>query len=153
MERKNTWNLEDIFKDQKEFDDTKNALEKDLEKIQSYQGKLCGTSENLYECYYLYEKALEKFEKLYAYGMLFYHLDMANQEGIKRFKEVEALSTTFSTATSFMTPQITYEKKETIEKYLKENKKLQRYRRDIYDILEEKDHILSKEEEAISLQF
>ena len=46
---------------------------------------------------------------------------MSNQEGIKLYKEVEALGTTFSTATSFMTPEITYEDKENIEKYLAEN--------------------------------
>ena len=104
---------------------------------------------DIYECYNIYERALEKFERLYAYGMLFYNLDMSNQEGIKLYKEVEALGTTFSTQTSFITPEITYEPKEKIEGFLKENAKLQRYKRDICDILEEKDHILSKEEENL----
>lgn len=149
MKQKYEWNLKEIFENKEEFRKTKESMEQDLNKIKTYQGKLCETSENLYEAYFLYEKALEKFEKLYAYGMLSYHLDMSNQEGIKLYKEVEALGTTFSTATAFMTPEITYTDKEKIEKYLKENEKLQRYQRDIKDILEEKEHILSKEEENL----
>ena len=146
---KYSWNLTEIFKDKEEFNNTKKMLEEDLKIIESYQGILCKNSENLYECYNIYEKALEKYERLYAYGMLFYNLDMSNQEGIKLYKEVEALGTTFSTQTSFITPEITYEPKEKIEGFLKENTKLQRYQRDIRDILEEKDHILSKEEENL----
>ncbi len=146
---KYNWNLSEIFKNKEEFNNTKKMLEEDLKTIESYQGILCKNSENLYECYNIYEKALEKYERLYAYGMLFYNLDMSNQEGIKLYKEVEALGTTFSTQTSFITPEITYEPKEKIEGFLKENAKLQRYKRDICDILEEKDHILSKEEENL----
>lgn len=146
---KYSWNLTEIFKDKEEFDNTKRQLEADLKNIKNYQGILCDNSENLYECYSIYEKALEKFERLYAYGMLYYNLDMSNQEGIKLYKEVEALGTTFSTETSFITPEITYEPKEKIEGFLNENTKLQRYQRDIKDILDEKDHILSKEEENL----
>ena len=149
MSSKYEWNLKEIFKNREEFNNTKKELEKDLEKISKYQGKLCESSENLYNCYSLYEKALEKYEKLYGYGMLFYNLDMSNQEGIKLYKEVEALGTKFSTETSFMTPEITYTKNNIIEKYLYEDKRLLRYKRELLDILKEKEHILSKEEENI----
>lgn len=149
MEEKYNWKLSDIFQNKEDFERTKQEMSKDLEQIKSYQGKLCKTSESLYECYSIYEKALEKFEKLYAYGMLFYNLDMSNQEGMKLYKEVEALGTEFSTATAFITPEITYEDKSKIENYLKEDTKLQRYQRDIKDILDEKEHILSKEEENL----
>ena len=149
MDSKYEWNLKEIFKNKEEFNIVKKELEEDLEKISKYQGKLCESAENLYNCYNLYEKALEKYEKLYGHGMLYYNLDMSNQEGIKLYKEVEALGTEFSTKTSFMTPEITYTKNNIIEKYLNEDKKLLRYKRELLDILEEKEHILSKEEENI----
>ena len=149
MNSKYDWNLKEIFKDREEFDKTKKELEKDLEGISTYQGKLCSTADNLYNCYNLYEKALEKYEKLYGYGMLFYNLDMSNQEGIKLYKEVESLGTEFSTKTSFITPEITYSENGLVEKYLSEDRRLDRYKRDILDILKEKEHILSKEEENL----
>ena len=149
MNSKYDWNLKEIFENKEEFNITKKALEKDLDDISSYQGKLCSSSDNLYNCYNLYEKALEKYEKLYGYGMLYYNLDMSNQEGIKLYKEVEALGTEFSTKTSFMTPEITYSEDGLVEKYLSEDRRLDRYKRDILDILKEKEHILSKEEENL----
>ncbi len=149
MNSKYEWNLKEIFESREEFDATKRNLEKDLENINSYQGKLCDNSENLFNCYQIYEKALEKYEKLYGYGMLFYNLDMSNQEGIKLYKEVESLGTEFSTKTSFITPEIIYADTSIIKKYLSEDGKLKRYQRDILDILEEKEHVLSKEAENI----
>ena len=143
------WNLKEIFKNKEEFNIMKKGLEEDLEKISKYQGILCENSNNLYSCYKLFEKALEKYEKLYGYGMLYYNLDMSNQEGIKLYKEVEAIGTNFSTKTAFMIPEITYADSKEIEKYIKEDKRLEPYKRDILDILEEKEHILSKEEENI----
>lgn len=149
MNSKYEWNLKEIFKNKEEFEQTKTSLREDLNKIKTYEGKLCESAKNLCETYKIYENALQKFEKLYAYGMLFYHLDMSNQEGIKLYKEVEGLGTEFSTATSFITPEITYADKEKIEEFLKENQELQKYKRDITDILDEKEHTLSKAEESL----
>ena len=146
---KNNWNLQDIFKTTKEYNQTKKEIKEILQKIKTYQGKLCSNSENLYNCYNLYEQALKKFEKVYAYGMLKYHLDMSNQEGIKLFKEVEALGTEFTIATSYITPEITYADETTIKNYLEKDARLKPYARDIKDTLEKKKHILSKEEENI----
>lgn len=152
MEEKYNWNLKDIFENEEQFKKEKNEITSILEKIKTYQGILCNTSDNLYNCYKLYEQALEKFEKVYAYGMLKYHLDMSSQDGIKIFKEVEGLGTEFSVATSFITPEITYEDENAIREYIKEDR-FKGYARDINDILEKKKHILSKEEENILANF
>ena len=152
MEEKNSWNLQDIFKNEEQFKKEKDEIIKKLEEIAKYQGILCDTSDNLFNCYKLYEQALEKFEKVYAYGMLTYHLDMSNQEGIKIFKEVENLGTEFSVKTSFITPEITYADENTIRKYISEER-FKGYKRDINDILEKKKHVLSKEEENILANF
>jgi len=150
MEEKNSWNLQDIFENEEQFKKEKDEIIKKLEEIAKYQGILCDTSDNLFNCYKLYEQALEKFEKVYAYGMLTYHLDMSNQEGIKIFKEVENLGTEFSVKTSFITPEITDEN--AIRKYISEER-FKGYKRDINDILEKKKHVLSKEEENILANF
>ena len=152
MEEKNSWNLQDIFENEEQFKKEKDEIIKKLEEIAKYQGILCDTSDNLFNCYKLYEQALEKFEKVYAYGMLKYHLDMSNQEGIKLFKEVESISTEFATKTSFITPEITYADENAIRKYISEER-FKGYKRDINDILEKKKHVLSKEEENILANF
>ena len=148
MQDKYNWNLQDIFKNEEEFEQTKTEIKNILLEIQKYQNKLCNTSENLYNCYKLYEQALEKFERVYSYGMLKYHIDMSNQEGIKIFKEVENLGTEFSVATAFITPEITYADENKIHEYLNDEK-FKKYKRDIEDILEKKKHVLSKKEENL----
>lgn len=152
MEEKSSWNLQDIFENEEQLKKEKDEIVKKLEEIAKYQGILCDTSDNLFNCYKLYEQALEKFEKVYAYGMLTYHLDMSNQEGIKIFKEVENLGTEFSVKTSFITPEITYADENAIRKYISEER-FKGYKRDINDILEKKKHVLSKEEENILANF
>lgn len=152
MKEQYNWNLQDIFENEEQFKKEKSEITNILEKIKVYQGILCKTSDNLYNCYKLYEQALEKFEKVYAYGMLKYHLDMANQDGIKIFKEVENLGTEFGVVTSFLTPEITYADENVIKEYISEER-FKGYSRTINDILKEKKHVLSKEEENILANF
>lgn len=149
MEEKYNWNLKDIFKSEDEFQNSKNEIKKNLNEIQNYKENLIYSSENLYNCYAIYEKTLELFNKVYSYGMFKYHLNMADQEGIKKYKEVENLLADFEKATSFIRPELTYANEEIINKYLKENHKLKKYERNIRKILEKKKHILTKTEEEL----
>ena len=149
MEEKYTWNLKDIFQTKEEFKNEIENLNSRLNIIKTYQGKLAEGSQNIYECYKNYEKALEHYEKIYAYGMLKFHLDMANSDNIKLFKKCEGIGTEFEKVTSFITPEITDIDTDLLIKYLDENKELKRYERLIKEIIKNKVHILSKEEENI----
>lgn len=149
MEEKYNWNLEDIFKNNEEFEESQKKLKEKLEKIGYFQNKLEESSKNIYECYKTYEEALEIYEKIYAYGMLKFHLDMAESENIKLYKKVEAIGTDFEKQTSFITPEITKIKDEKILKFIEENQDLKRYERILKEILKNKKHILSGEEEKL----
>ncbi len=153
MNEKYNWNLKDIFVCHEDFDNCKTNLNELLNNIAKYQGKLSESSKNLQECYALYENALEAFEKIYAYGMLTYHLDMSNQDSIKLYKEVENIGTNFSQTVSFMVPEITKMNEETLRRFMKENSDLCRYQRVLEDILEKKKHVLSEKEESLLSQF
>lgn len=146
---KYSWDLTDLFQDKEEFYKEMKNVKGNLKQIESYKDILCDSSENLYQCYQLYEKTLMKFEQLYAYGTLNYHLNMADPEGIKLFKEVENLNSEFSTATAYIMPEITFTDENITNKYLKEDTRLEPYKRDIQSILEKKKHILSKEQENL----
>lgn len=149
MDNKYNWDLTQIFKNEEDFNNSKNELYKILSKIKEFQGKLCDSAENLYNCYCLYEKAEELFEKIYPYGMLKYHLDMANQDSIKLFKLVENIEADFSIAVSYITPEIIESDEEKIKSFFTEKKELNKYKRDIEEILEKKKYVLSKEAENL----
>lgn len=149
MEEKYQWNLKDIFKSTEDFENTIKQLQKNLEIVKTYQGELAKSSENLYNCYNAYEKALENYEKIYAYGMLKFHLNMADSGNIKLYKRCEAIGTEFEKILSFMTPEITEIDTNKLLKFIEENEKLKRYEREIKEIIKEKEHVLSKQEENL----
>ena len=134
-ESKYNWNLKDIYQNIEDFNKEKKEIQDILKQIKEYEGKIC--------------EALEKYEKVYSYGMLTYHLDMSNQDSIKLFKEVETLGTEFSVATSYITPEITYADENQINQFIEKDERLKKYERDIKEILKNKKHILSKEEENL----
>ena len=142
------WNLEDIFHNKEEFENAKNELENKIKTVESYKGTLEKSAENIYNCYKANCEALEIHEKLYAYAMLKYHQNMADTERIKLYKEIESLTADFSTRIAFIEPEITKIDEKIIEKYLKENTKLQEFEKSLKDILKEKKHILSEELET-----
>ena len=143
------WNLKDIFKTEEEFKNAKLQIEEKLEKIEAFKGKLCSSANNLFECYNLYEKLLEIYERFYSYGMLSYHLNMADDKNIKLFKTVEKVGAEFERRAAFITPEITKIEDEKILSFIKEDPRLERYRRELEEIIKDKKHILSKEEEEI----
>ena len=149
MNKKYQWNLTDIFKTKEDLESEITILQDTLEQIKNYKGKLEQSSQNIYKCYQLYEKALEHYEKVYGYGMLKFHLDMADSENIKLYKKCEGVGTEFEKTISFITPEITQIDTNILLKYIDENKELRRYERELKEIIKNKAHILSKEEENI----
>ena len=143
------WNLKDIFKTKDEFEQTKEQLSNNLKRIEDYKGKLSESSEDLYNCYKLYEESLEQYERLYSYGMLNYHLNMADSENIKLYKTVQNIGTEFEKITSFITPEITKIKNEKLLSFMNNDSRLQRYKRELDEIIKDKEHILSNKEEEL----
>ena len=80
--------------------------------------------------------------------MLTYHRDMSNQESIKLFKRIENITTEFSEAESFVSPEISKIDDSKLEEFLLDEK-MTGYEKSIRDIMKEKKHILSEEVEKV----
>lgn len=153
MENKFEWKFTDIYKTKEDYKEDIKKVKEKLEEIVQYKGKLKDSSENIYKCYKIFEEIVEMDCKIYAYGMLQYHKNMTNQEAVELFKEAEELDNKIDEKTAFMVPELTDMDTNTLEKYMKEDKRLQRYSRRINEILENKKHILSKEIEEVLSKF
>lgn len=153
MENKFEWKFTDIYKTKEDYKENIKKVKEKLEEIVQYKGKLKDSSENIYKCYKIFEEIVEMDCKIYAYGMLQYHKNMTNQEAVELFKEAEELDNKIDEKTAFMVPELTDMDTATLEKYMKEDKSLQRYSRRINEILENKKHILSKEIEEVLSKF
>ena len=153
MDEKYTWDLTDIFRTEEDFENEIKTVKDLLYEIKTYQGKLNNSSTNIYNCYNLYEKALECYRKIYAYGMLNFHLDMANSENIKLFKRCQSIGTEFKKTTSFISVETTEIPVKTLIKYIEENNDLKKYEKELKEIIENKNHILSNQEENLIASF
>lgn len=153
MENKFEWKFTDIYKTKEDYKEDIKKVKEKLEEIVQYKGKLKDSSEKIYKCYKIFEEIVEMDCKIYAYGMLQYHKNMTNQEAVELFKEAEELDNKIDENTAFMVPELTAMDTATLEKYMKEDKSLQRYSRRINEILENKKHILSKEIEEVLSKF
>ena len=143
------WNLKDIFKTEEEFYNTQEKIKNKLKQIQEYKGHIAESADNLYNCYKTYEETLELYERFYAYGMLSYHLNMANSKNVKLYKTVQNMGTEFEKQISFMVPEITKIENERLLSFLTENSNLKRYKRELEEIMKDKKHILSEKEEEL----
>ena len=127
MENKFEWKFTDIYKTKEDYKEDIKKVKEKLEEIVQYKGKLKDSSENIYKCYKIFEEIVEMDCKIYAYGMLQYHKNMTNQEAVELFKEAEELDNKIDENTAFMVPELTAMDTATLEKYMKEDKNLQRY--------------------------
>lgn len=152
MEEKLNWNLKEIFENEESFEKTVKELYSYLDEIKKSKGKLNESVDEIAKCYKNLEKALELHEKLYAYAMLKYHQDMSNQESIKLYKRLETITTEFSEAESFISPEVSKISDEKLEEYLKDDR-MKEYEKTIRDIMKEKKHILSEEIEGVLAKY
>ncbi len=148
MREQEQWNLKDIFENKEAYDREKENCEKLLQDIKEKEGSLAKSAENLESCYRTYEKALCSYERIYSYAMLYYHLDMAKPEAIKLYQEAENLGTKFSEMTAFVEPELLEMEEEKLRAYI-QNPCLQKYKRILEKLLEEKRHTLSKKQEEM----
>ena len=146
------WNLEDIFEREEMLEEAIKELYTLIGKLKQFRGKLGNSIEEMVGCYQTLEKALELHEKIYAYAMLRYHQDMSNQESIKLYKRIENITTEFSEAESFISPEVSKIENTKLEEYLKDNR-MKEYEKTIRDIMKEKKHILSEEIEEVLAKY
>ena len=154
MNSKYEWNLQELYKNDEEYElDIKKLKEKTRE-IVDLKGKLSTSSEIVLDCFKKLTEAIEIEEKLYGYVMLNYHRDMSNTDSIKKYKQMEKITTDFSEETSFISPELSKIDDEKLRSFLNENDELKKeFKKSIEDIIKEKKHILSEDVEKVLAKF
>ena len=146
------WKLTDIYKTHEDFD-------KDLEKVKEYlpifekfKGKL-NDPEMLLE-YFKTTEAMGKLNhKLGCYNMLNHDVDLNNDLYIEDDQKLTMIGSKISKNTAFIEPELASLDDKYFEKILKDER-FKNYDLRIKNILNERKHILSKEqEEALSVMY
>ena len=143
------WNLTDIYKDSA-------VWEKDCQSVQSmekdyaqYQGKLGASADALYACLQLNDRIGEKLNKVYQYAKLKSDEDIADNNSIEMTGRATQLDSEVSSASSFITPEVSTIDSATIIKFIARKPELKIYSFYFNSIARQKPHILDQKSEKL----
>ncbi|WP_053956449.1 oligoendopeptidase F [Inediibacterium massiliense] len=146
------WKLEKMYENddlwKKDFDDVK-KLTDDFVK---YQGKLGNSSDSLFKALTLQDEISLKLENVYVYSKMRKDEDNTITKYQAMTDQAQGLATFVQSSLSFMVPEILSISEEKINEFLNTNQGLKLYDFYLKELLRQKEHILSREEEQILAQ-
>jgi len=146
------WRLEDIFATDEDWEKAYRSLEHDLPHIQTYQGTLGSSAEQLFKCLQLEDALNERLGKLYTYAHMRYDEDTTHHLYQTMFQKVQTLAVQAQTVMSFIVPEILSIQPETLRAFVTQKKELALYRQFFTELEEKRDHVLSEREESLLAQ-
>jgi len=149
IEEEYKWNLEDIYNTDEEWEEAFKKVKELLEKVEDYKGKLTASGKDLLNGLELIMEIQEIVSRLYAYAHMRQDEDTNNQTYQALYNRAQGLYNEVSSATSFMVPEILTLSRPEIEKYIAETEGLELYHHLLDNILRQKDHYLSANEEKL----
>lgn len=143
------WNMQDMFLDDDRWQAAYDSLQERLQAFREYQGKLKKSAESMYEILQESDELGRLFEQVYVYANLRYHEDMTNQHYQELSGKTQMLQAVCMDAMSYVEPELMEIPEETIRDYLEAYEPLRLYERRLQEVLRQRAHILSREEEQI----
>jgi oligoendopeptidase F len=144
-----TWNLDDLFVSDQEWEAELNQIEQDISKIEIFKGTLHTSSKELLSCLSAQEQLLMKMVKAATYSSLKQSADGTDPINQANTAKITALRTKMIAALSFINSEILIFEDGIIEKYLQEEPHLLPFKKDLLELLETKTHRLSPETEEV----
>ena len=149
IEKKYTWNLSYIYKNDKAFNDDFNKVSNEINQISLYKGKLVSSAKVLLEYLDLSCNLERKLYKLYYYTNLKHDQDTTNSKYQKLLGKVINLLNEYEKLDSYSNPELMSVEYSVIEKYYQDEPKLKEYKFLLENVYRFKKHILSKEVEKV----
>ena len=140
------WDLGEIFSSREEFEKLLGEVENKID-FGKYEGKLAD-EEVLLECFKKMDEIDYDLEKLDVYAFMKKDLDTRDGEAAELMGMCENLIVKYSSATSFITPEITSFPEEKLRSVIADPR-FKDYDYSLSLLLKNKPHVLSKESETI----
>ncbi|MCA1038468.1 oligoendopeptidase F [Bacillus infantis] len=146
-----TWNLEDIYKDEKLWEQDFEKVGKMAEKLKEFDGNI-NDARDLYQYLKLSEELSYTFTHVYAYSMFKADQDTRDTAAQALQDRVKQLGVKVGAATSFFMPYLLSLDEETLKGYIAEEDGLKYFEEDLLESFRYKTHVLTKEQEEILSQ-
>ncbi|MCM3131695.1 oligoendopeptidase F [Paenibacillus polysaccharolyticus] len=145
-----TWKLEDLYADQKAWDQEYEEVSSMMKKASEFQGKL--NQPDVLKASFEFEDEIGlKLERLFVYARMHQDEDTANPTYQSLSQKAQKLGVRVGEALSFVTPEILSLPDPELDALIK-NEKLSAYTFTLEEMKREKAHVLSQAEEALLAQ-
>lgn len=148
--KESRWKLEDLYPNQAAWDAEYAKVKSMLGDVAAFQGKL-KDADAIARCFALDDEISLLTERLYVYANMRHHEDTAEPTYQALSDKSKKLSVEVGEATSFVTPEILALSEDELKKLI-EAPQLAKFKRTLTEMLRQKPHILSKNEEALLAQ-
>lgn len=146
VENKYKWKIEDIFATAEDWEKLYKQTEKSIN-FDKFKGNL-NSAENILACFKAEEKVGKNVEKLYLYAHMKHDENTADSKYIAFQSKAQALFVKYSSALSFVMPELTKLDDKTLKEFEKD-KRLKDYNYTIKNIIKQKPHTLSEDCEKL----
>ncbi|EOL43701.1 oligoendopeptidase F [Enterococcus caccae] len=144
-----TWDLTKIFKDDQAFDEAFQGLANELKEVEQFKGTLDKGSDAFLGSIEMLLAIYRKVEVIYVYAHLKNDQDTTNTTYQAIYARASSLLAQASEAVAWFEPEVLSLNDEKIWRYFDENPKLEIYRHFVENILSDRPHILSADQEAL----
>ena len=137
-----------LFKDNNEFELALKEIEKDINKISKFVGKLMD-KDNLYEVLSLDENLVRRLYRLYTYAHINNDVELSINLYNEYVSKVLFFYNKYSSLSSYIVPELLENEYSVIEEKIKKDIRLKDYELSLKKIFRLKEHTLNKQEEFI----
>lgn len=153
IEKSLKWDTGKIYKTDDEFYKDVEEVEKSLEKVKAYKGRILESAEILYN----FLKDSEKVERIFLKLDVYANLKSDEDTRVAKYQEMVQVATNLyarlAKDLSFINPEILKEDYEKVKSFIDQKEELKIYEHYFEDLFRNKKHTLSENEEKIIASF
>ena len=144
-----TWNLADIYPSDAAWRAEKQRITAEMPKIRTFQGKLASSPAVLADALDLTFGLSKELARLYVYASMLADQDtrVSSHQGMQQ--EMQQLAAEFSAASSYVRPELLRAGHDTLERFLKTERRLAPYAMYVRDAVRQAPHTLTDAEEKL----
>ncbi|WP_026653395.1 oligoendopeptidase F [Butyrivibrio proteoclasticus] len=144
-----TWRLEDIYEDEKLWDEDVKTLSAKTDEFKSFEGKVSASAKNLLDALKLYEEIELLLSRIYGYAHMREDQDTGNSKYQSMKSKAFSAYVQAEEKRSFFNTELLAISDENLSSFYNEEKELENYRVTITEIRRLKDHILDAKTEQL----
>lgn len=143
------WAIEDLYRDDEQWAGDYDKLKDMIPKLSAFQGRLGENAEMLLKMQKTYDELNELAEKVYVYANQKLHEDTDNGTYQNLASMAQMLLVQLGEASAYIEPELMALPEGTVERFLEENEELKVYRQYFENMMRQKEHVLTREQEEI----